>query len=78
MPIELVPRAFDRMRKAFTPGEAKKAINKLIKDHREDFRSTKKKSHIDDRAYMYSPEWLTSKTRRFNMFNGFQQMQERR
>ena len=69
MPIELVPRAFDRMRKAFTPGEAKKAVDKWIEDHRETYSSTHKKLHIDGRAYKYNPAWNVTETLRLKMFN---------
>jgi len=69
MPIELTPRAFNRMRKAFTPGEAKKAINKYIEDHRGDFSKTSKKLNIDGRAYKYNPDWIVTKTLRRQMFN---------
>ena len=57
------------MRKAFTPGEAKKAINNYMEDHRGDFSKTNKKLHIDGRAYKYNPDWIVTKTLRLKMFN---------
>ena len=57
------------MRKAFTPREAKQAVNKWIEDHREDWSSTNKKLYIDGRAYKYNPAWIITKTLRLKMFN---------